>query len=43
MVLLMAQMKEKRLEQWKDLSLVHLTEILKETSSACLKDDLMAK
>ena len=42
MVLLMAQMKEKHLEQWKDLCLVHLTEMLKETSSACLTDDLMA-
>ena len=42
MVLLMVEMKEKRLEQQRDLCLVQPTETLKETSLACLKDDLMA-
>ena len=38
----MVEMKEKRLEQQRDLCLVQPTETLKETSLACLKDDLMA-
>ena len=42
MVLLMVEMKEKRLGQQRDLSLVQPTVALKETSLACLKDDLMA-
>ena len=42
MVLLMVEMKEKRLGQQRDLCLVQPTVALKETSLACLKDDLMA-